>query len=170
VAITGQRRALLWWGQASSGDDGGVVFPSITISSSATAAFASSPYRGQPEVGAPRPPQRSLRPLLSGAAPNSSSPFSTPRFALHRRPSHPSPRLLLLLAARAALLERAAGARAPDAPSPFLGLREDSEKIKGLFAKRSLLARSRPSMRPNRQSGLPSDVDALPGLGIGQEL
>jgi hypothetical protein len=93
----------------------------------------------------------------------------TPRSALHRRPSHPSPRLLLLLAARAALLERAAGARAPEAPSPFLGLREDSEKINGLFAKRSLLARSRPSMCPNRRSGLPSDVDALPCLGIGQE-
>jgi hypothetical protein len=42
-------------------------------------------------------------------------------------------------------------------------------KIEGLFAKRLLLARSKPFMRPNWRLRFPSDVDALLGPLIGQE-
>jgi hypothetical protein len=41
--------------------------------------------------------------------------------------------------------------------------------VRGFFEKPLLLARSIPSLRPIQRPGSASDVDALPGLGIGHE-
>jgi hypothetical protein len=116
------------------------------------------PYRGQP--GGKRPPVLPLSPLvlfslfrlldlLSVAAP----------LTLARRGGFPD-----LARAR----RQCSGARRPRPRALFSDRGRILRKMKGLFAKRPLHARSRPSTCPNRRPRAASDVDALPGLGIGQ--